>query len=244
MVTYAELRGNQRRCLALTGLTPSEFDLLLPAFKRACERLYSFDRTAAGRLRQRFPGAGRAGALPAPEQKLLFLLVYLKTYPLQVVMAELFGLSQSRVNYWLHRLLPVLREALDELGVLPERDPQVYAQTAASRPGGTRRIIDGTERRRQRPKNPEKQRAHYSGRKKTHGDKNVVVATADSQRIDFLSQTYVGRVPDKSIADREGIVYPAGTVLYKDSGFQGYEPDVAKTCQAKKKATGRGPDSN
>jgi hypothetical protein len=180
--------------------------------------------------------------LSAPEQKLLFLLVYLKTYPLQVVMAELFGLSQPRVNYWLHRLLPVPREALDELGVLPERDPHAFAQTATPRQGDTRRIIDATERRRQRPKNPEKQRAHYSGRKKTHSDKNVVVATADSRRIDFLSQTYEGRVADKSIADQEGIAYPPGTVLYKDSGFQGYEPEVAKTYQAKKKATGRRAD--
>src|SRR6266480_3680681 len=69
MVTYAELRGNQRRCLALTGLTPSEFDLLLPAFKRSWERLYPADRTVAGRPRQRFPGGGRTGALHAPEQK-------------------------------------------------------------------------------------------------------------------------------------------------------------------------------
>jgi hypothetical protein len=178
--------------------------------------------------------------LHEPEQKLLFLLVYLKTYPLQVVMAELFHLSQPRVNYWLRRLLPVLRDALDECGVRPERQPQVFAGTAAPPLEQTRRIIDGSERRRQRPKNPEKQRAHYSGRKKMHSDKNVVVADADSGRIEFLSQTYEGRVSDKSIADREEIPYPPGTVLYKDSGFQGYEPPVAQTCQAKKKATRRG----
>jgi hypothetical protein len=177
--------------------------------------------------------------LHAPEQKLLFLLVYLKTYPLQVVMAELFNLSQPRVNYWLRRLLPALRDALDGLGVLPERDPHAFAHIATPPLEQTRRIIDGTERRRQRPKNPEKQRAHYSGRKKTHSDKNVVVADAQSKRIDFLSRTYEGRVPDKSIADQEGIDYPPGTVLYKDSGFQGYEPAVAQTCQAKKKATRR-----
>lgn len=237
MLTYAEVRGNQRRCLALTGLTPSECDLLLPAFSRLCERLYPVDRTLAGRPRQRFPGGGRTGVLHAPEQKLLFLLVYLKTYPLQVVMAELFNLSQPQVNYWLRRLLPVLRDALDELGVLPERDPHAFARTAAPPLEQTRRIIDGTERRRQRPKSPEKQRHYYSGRKKTHSDKNVVVADAESKRIGFLSRTYEGRVPDKSIADQEGIDYPPGTVLYKDSGFQGYEPAVAQTCQAKKKAT-------
>jgi hypothetical protein len=167
----------------------------------------------------------------------LFLLVYLKTYPLQVVLAELFGLSLSRVNSWLQRLLPVLRQALDDLGVLPERDPQAFARAPTPPQEQARRIIDGTERRRQRPKNPEKQRAHYSGRKKAHSDKNVVVAEANSRRIDFLSQTYEGRVSDKSIADQEDIAYPPGTVLYKDSGFQGYEPAVAQTCQAKKKAT-------
>src|SRR5438309_6466305 len=166
MMTYTELRGDRQRCVSLTGLTPSEFDLLLPAFAHCCERLYPVDRTAAGRPRQRFPGGGRTGALHAPEQKLLFLLVYLKTYPLQVVMAELFTLSQPQVNYWLRRLLPVLRDALDELGTLPERDPQAFARSATPPLERRRRIIDGTERRRQRPKNREKQRAHYSGRKK------------------------------------------------------------------------------
>ena len=103
---------------------------------------------------------------------------------------------------------------------------------------GTRRIIDGTERRRQRPKSPEKQALHYSGRKKTHSDKNVVVADADSGRVEFLSQTYAGRAADKASADWEGIAYPPGTVLYKDSGFQGYEPAGAETHQAKKKPPG------
>jgi len=228
MVTYTELRSDRKRLLALTGLTLPEFELLLPAFVRSYERRYPPDRTLTGQPRRRAAGAGRTTVLAGPEQKLLFLLVYLKTYPLHVVMAELFGLSPSRVNDWLQRLLPLLRDALDELDVLPERDPQAFAQTATSPQEQTRRIIDGTERRRQRPKNPEKQRAYYSGRKKTHSDKNVVVADADSRRIDFLSQTYEGHRADKTIADQEGIVYPPGTVLYKDSAFQGYEPAVAQ----------------
>src|SRR6266478_2965979 len=123
MVTYTELLSNRRRFLALTGLTLPEFHLLLAAFTRCYERLYLPDQTLAGRPRQRFAGGGRKGVLHAPEQKLLFLLVYLKTYPLQTLLGELFELSQSGVNYWIHRLLPILREALDELGALPERDP-------------------------------------------------------------------------------------------------------------------------
>jgi hypothetical protein len=57
-----------------------------------------------------------------------------------------------------------------------------------------------------------------------------------------LSQTYVGKMHDKKIADQESISYPPGTVLYKDTGFQGYEPAVKETCQAKKKATPRKAD--
>ena len=123
MMTYATLQSDRREFLALTGLTLQEFQLLLNAFTPAYERRYLKDRTLADRPRQRCAGGGRKGVLDSPEQKLLFLLVYLKTYPLQVLMGELFGLSQPGVNYWIHRLLPVLRDALDSLSVLPERNP-------------------------------------------------------------------------------------------------------------------------
>jgi DDE superfamily endonuclease/Helix-turn-helix of DDE superfamily endonuclease len=238
MITYTELQTDPRQFLALTGLTLREFQLLLTTFTESDERRYLVDRTLAGRPRQRFAGGGRRGVLHDPDQKLLFLLVYLKTYPLQAVMAELFGLSQPGVNYWLHRLLPVLHDALEDLGVLPERDPRHFAQSQPSA-GEPRLIIDGTERRRQRPKNPEKQGLHYSGKKKTHCDKNLVLLDMDSKRIDFLSQTYVGKTHDKKMADQEPISYPPETELYKDTGFQGYEPAVKRTCQAKKKATRR-----
>src|SRR5439155_15886247 len=129
-------------------------------FRQACEHFYHPDRTLAGRPRQRWWGAGRHGSLYAPAQKLLFLLVYLKTYPLQVLLGEIFNLSQPQVNPWVHRLLPTLRSALDELGALPERDPTHFAQGQQRSRLTPRLIIDGTERRRQRPKNPEKQRLH------------------------------------------------------------------------------------
>jgi hypothetical protein len=241
MMTYAKLQDDRRQFLALTGLTLPEFRLLLKAFTRSYERRYPIDRTLAGRPRQRFAGGGRHGVLDLPEQKLLFLLVYLKAYPLQALMGELFGLSQPRVNRWLRRLLPVLRAALDDLGVLPERRPAAFCQSQ----GGTPRlIIDGTERRRQRPKSPEQQALSYSGKKKTHCDKNVVLLNVRSKRIGFLSRTYAGKTHDKRIADQEGICYPPGAELYKDTGFQGYEPAVRKSRQPKKKAAPRKPHPN
>src|SRR5215831_17139609 len=175
MLTYTTLSSQPQSFLALTGLTNAEFGKLLPAFQAAYARAHPIDRTATGQPRRRWPGAGRPSALWDDADKLLFVLVYLKTYPLQVVLGQLFGISTSQANYWLHHLLPIVRTALDDLGVLPERDgDQLSGQPAQPGRSGLV-IIDGTERRRQRPKEPEKQALHSSGKKKTHTDKNVVV---------------------------------------------------------------------
>jgi hypothetical protein len=235
MITYLHLSECPRQFLALTGFTPVEFRDLLPAFERAYMELYPAQLTLQGQPRRRRVGAGRHSRLGSPADKLLFLLVYLKTYPLQAVLGELFGLSTTRANYWLQRLLPVLRRALDSLGVLPERDRQRGACQARRARESRKLIIDATERRRQRPKNPEKQALHYSGKKKTHTDKNVLVVNASSRRVLYLGTTRAGSVHEKTIVDQEPIAFPPDVTLYKDAGFQGYEPPVARTCQAKKK---------
>src|SRR5262249_53150551 len=117
-------------------------------------------------------------------------------------------------------------------------DGSHFAGSQAASGEGPRLIIDGTDRRRQRPKSPEKQAAHYTGKKKTHTDKNVVIANASSQHIGYLRDTYPGSRHDKKIADQEDIAYPPEAVLYKDTGFQGYEPAVKETRQAKKNYNG------
>src|SRR6185369_10346176 len=147
--------------------------MLLPVFSELYEQARA-DTTQRGTVRQRAVGGGRKGQLPTPEQKLLFILVQQKAYPLQTLLGEVFELSQPRVNEGIHRLLPILKEALEELGVLPEREPEHFAQREAQHGDHPDLIIDGTERRRQRPKNPEKQAAAYSGKKKMHCDKHVV----------------------------------------------------------------------
>jgi len=239
MITYKRLKTQRRRFLALTGLTLVEFEDLLPAFQKAHAKSYPSRLTLTGQPRQRWVQAGRRGGLSCLEDKLLFVLVYLKTYPLQVVLGELFGMGASQANYWLQRLLPVLQAALEGLGVMPEREGQQVATTPGPSSEPEVLIIDGTERRRQRPKNAEKQRLFYSGKKKAHTAKNIVVVNATSERILFLSATYAGKTNDKKIADQEHIVYPGDAILYKDAGFQGYEPVVKKTCQPKKKAKGQ-----
>jgi hypothetical protein len=234
MLNYEELRKQPRRFLALTGLTLREFKSLLPAFVRAYQKLYPAEQTQAGTDRQRRPGGGRPAVLFSPEAQLLFILVYQKTYALQVVQGELFGLGQSQANYWIHHLLPVLQLALAALGFKPEREGAHFAKHERNHQARRDLIIDGTDRRRQRPKKPEKQAAHYTGKRKTHTDKNVIIATRSTKRIAFLSATYAGAVGDKKIADQAQIVYPRRTRLHKDLGLQGYEPRVARTYQPKK----------
>jgi hypothetical protein len=189
MLTYTKLKRNRRKCVALTGLTPKEFGALLPPFARAYAEQYPAEKTLTGKPRKRRAGGGRKGGLQEMEQKWLFSLVQQKTYPLQTLLGEVFELSQPRVNEWRHRLLPILKMALDELGVLPEREPQHFAQSESQHGERPELIIDGTERRCQRPKSPDKQVAAYSGKKKTHCDKKIVIVQAKTKRVGFLSQT-------------------------------------------------------
>jgi hypothetical protein len=234
MLTYDELQHHSRKFLALTGLTLREFKALLPAFERAYTQKYPTHTTRAGKKRKRQIGGGRKSTLDHIEQKLLFVLVYQKTYPVQALLGELFDLSQSRTNAWIHRLLPILKDALDDLGVLPERDPRQFAQHEKRQGGSREYIIDGTERRRQRPKSPEKQVLHYSGKKKAHSDKNVVITHRRTKRVGYLSQTYAGKTHDKKVTDNEPVHYPRGSKLHKDTAFQGYEPPGCRTYQPKK----------
>lgn len=106
MLEYKQLKKQRRKFLALTGLTPKEFRLLLPVFGEVYEEARAGATTQSGKARQRAVGGGRKGQLRTLEQKLLFILVYQKAYPLQTLLGEVFALSQARVNYWVHHLLP------------------------------------------------------------------------------------------------------------------------------------------
>lgn len=129
MLIYKELKKNIRKFVSLTSLTPAEFDYLLPAFEQAYQRAFPVAQTKTGQKRERKVGGGRKGALASIEQKLLFALVYQKSYPVQSIMGELFGIGQSQANEWVHTLLPILKQALDDLGYEPERDPKKFEKS-------------------------------------------------------------------------------------------------------------------
>ena len=173
----------------------------------------------AGRKRQRQVGGGRVGTLHWAEQKLLFILVYTKTYPLQVVLGELFELSQASANEWLQRLLPVLRDALQTLGAMPERRRQ-FARAERRKGETAEYIIDGTERRRQRPKKPAKQALHYSGKKKTHSDKNVLIVHPRSKRVGYLVRRMRERPMTRKWRTANRLCIPGAPDCIRTPGFK------------------------
>lgn len=233
MLTYAKLKTKPKELLALTGLARREFDEVLPAFAQALAAAEARAKPKP-KQRQRAPGGGRKPGLRTVEDKLLFILVYTKTYPLQVVQGQLFGMSQSSANEWIHFLLPVLAAALEALGVMPEREGAQVAQHERRQGEAPDLIVDGVERRRQRPKDPKIQAIHYSGKRKAHFDKNVMVVNTRSQRVSYLSPTLPGSVHDKALADHVAIQYPKNATLRSDLGFSGYAPAVRAHLQPKK----------
>ena len=99
-------------------------------------------------------------------------------------------------------------------------------------------IIDGTERPINRPKDKEKQKSHYSGKKKAHTVKNNLI-TERGGKIKYLSRTCEGKRHDKKLADEENYCFPSGSKLLQDTGFQGYRPEGVTVIQPKKKPRGR-----
>src|SRR4029450_3311813 len=125
---FTELQSRSTEFLDFTSLTLDEFQRLVPPFETAFQA-----RMAAGGLDGKPRTARRFRVykncpLLTPEDRLFFILTYLKTYSLQVVQGRLFGMGQSKANQWIHILLPALLAALRTLGDAPARSLTALAQ--------------------------------------------------------------------------------------------------------------------
>src|SRR5262249_50178226 len=119
---FTDVQARPTEFLDFTSLTLEEFQTLVPPFEAAFQA-----HMAAGRLDGKLRTTRRFMVykncpLPTPEDRLFFILVYLKTYALQVVQGRLFGMGQSKANQWFHMLLPALLAALRTLGDVLARD--------------------------------------------------------------------------------------------------------------------------
>lgn len=121
MLRYAHIAQNETKLLALTGLTRREFEALVPVLQASFETVLH-EQTLEGLERiGRAYTTYRNSPLPTREDKLLFILVYLKQAPTQTLHGQLFGLSQSNANTWIHLLHRVLNHALATENCLPTR---------------------------------------------------------------------------------------------------------------------------
>jgi len=129
----------------LTSLTLDEFQQLVPPFEAAFHAsMAAWRMDGKPRTARRFTVYKNCPLSP-PEDRLLFILVYLKTYTLQVVQGRLFGMVQGKANQWIHVLLPALLAALRTLGDAPARSLTALAQRLGVAEADAATVVDALE---------------------------------------------------------------------------------------------------
>jgi hypothetical protein len=226
---YEDARAKPSVFQQLTGMKVEEFDQLMPTFEAA------YEEDGRGRSESR---AGRKAVLATCQDKLFFILFYLRHYPTQEVLGFLFGISQGQASHWIHRLAPIVNTALGAERELPGRTAEDCTEAMQGCPELTF-IIDGTDRPIRRPQDGEDRRKDYSGKKKRHAKRNIVITDKATGEVLGLGATQPGSKHDKACADEENYTFPSGSTLFQDTGFQGYAPDGASTKQPTKKPRGK-----
>jgi hypothetical protein len=229
----------------MTGYSVEAFQELLPYFEQAHNQYLS---------RYHLNGKRRSGLrkfvlyanspLPSVAERLAFILSYYKLNPLQEQHADLFGIEQKQCNEFVHGLQVMLDKSLALAKVVPaQSNAQLQTALAAIRaegpgnPANSHLLHDGVEREIPRPKDPNEQQAHYSGKKKKHTVKNALLINSLCLVL-FVSATVSGKTHDKKIADSCYSI-PEGFTLWQDTGYQGYCPKGVRIEQARKKPRGK-----
>ncbi len=127
-VRFADLQTRPTEVLDVTSLTLVEFQQSVPPFEVAFQAHMAHWRLDGQPRSARRYTTYKNCPLPTPEDRLLLILVYLKTYPLQVVQGRSFGMGQSKAHQWNHVLLVVLRATLRTLGDAPTRSLTALAK--------------------------------------------------------------------------------------------------------------------
>jgi len=258
-VRFADLQSRPTAFLDFTSLTLDEFQLLVPPFEAAFQA-----HMAAWRL-DGTPRTARQFAvykncpLPTPEDRLLFILAYLKTSALQVVHGRVFGMGQSTANQWMHVLLPVLLAALRALGAAPARSLTALAQRLGVSEADVAPVVTPLEEASapvvavpaaaavspllpmtapngasSAPKTLLNRPRVLAARHKDHTVKTILLVNA-LLIILFRSETAGGRLHDKRLAEATPYPFPAGSRLLQDRGFLAFTlPQVAILMPTKK----------
>lgn len=241
MTKIEKILQNKRLTLALTGLTPEKFIEITPDFAKAWGQDKQ-KRYRTNKDRKRKPGGGSIGFLGTIEEKLFFVLFYFKCYPTFDVLSFLYDCNRSNACRRQQHLSRILEKALGRKLVLPERKLSSVEDFIRIFPGIKDIFIDGTERPIRRPKNSERQRRHYSGKKKRHTKKNLLITDKD-KRVRFLGKTAGGSNHDFTMLKESGVPnhIPKKVRSNLDLGFLGFGKEYPghPYSMPKKKPKGR-----
>jgi len=225
---------SDRLMKALTGMTVYEFNSLLISF----ERIFQNNKKIINKQkkRERKEGAGIKHTLDTIEKKLFFILFYIKCYPTLDLAGFYFGVNRSQPLRWVKALLPIMEKTLGYEVVLPDRQINSIEEFQRKYPEIKDIFIDGTERPIQRPKSGKKQKKNYSGKKKAHTIKNIVISDR-GRKIISLTPTKAGKAHDKKLLDKSGIMpnIPKYVAKWFDTGFLGVKTEQAMMPEKKPK---------
>jgi hypothetical protein len=118
---YNQIASKPTTVLDMTSLTLEEFELLVPQLEAAFQAYMAVWRLDGKPRTKRTYTTYKNCPLPTPEDRLLFILIYLKTNPLQVAHGLMFGLPQGKTNQWIHLLLPLVRQVFRDSNLAPAR---------------------------------------------------------------------------------------------------------------------------
>ena len=224
MMNIDKILKSKRLTLALTGLTSQEFVYLLPSFEKAWFDKKDYEYRKHRKQRARKPGGGRRGFLREIQDKLFFILFYYKCYPTYDVLTFLYGFDRANGFRRQEQMTEILEKTLGRKMALPERRLKRIEEFLEMFPEAREVFIDGTERPIQRPKNKEQQKDKYSGKKKRHTVKNLIIADKH-KRIGFLSKTESGRQHDFTMLKKHAPpkAIPKKVKQHLDLGFKGYQ---------------------
>lgn len=238
MITYTSLAKRPQIFQRLTGVTLQEFDELLDKFSSSWDKFIRETRRRPDR--QRAPGGGRTPVLRDLTDKLVFVLVYVRMYPLLFLHGLMFGIAESNSCLWVHRLLSLLDEALGYAHKRPLRGQgrrldELITEFPELKELGI--LGDGTERPIRRPKDNGKQKTHYTGKKKRHTLKNIVITRPGTNTVLYLGQTQPGSIHDKTAIEAEQLKCRSPMLMGTDLAFQGLEiPNLHLVMPTKKPA--------
>lgn len=206
---------------SVIGITYRQFESILPKFSRAL-RIAEHEK-AYQKERIRIPGGGRKPTLKTDRQKLFFILFYYKIYPTFALAQLLFEMHESNVYRWKEFLEPVLFKALEYQLELPKTQVKGLTGVFEICPSLRKFIVDATERQIQRPKDSQKQKEYYSGKRKQHTVKNQILVHPHNKRILAVSKTVNGKMHDKKLLERDPNIYraPPRAKILGDLGYQG-----------------------